>query len=205
MKVAILSLILLVIINNHTMNVLHEIFFALWFFLPAGIANMMPIFASRVYVLRGWDAPMDFGKNFRGCPILGSHKTWRGLVVGIVFATLTLWIQQLLVGQSGWLAEWTSQIDYESLPTLVLGPLFAIGALGGDAVESFFKRQYKVPPGEPWFPFDQTDYIVGGILMSLFVVRLDSMAYVTIFIVWALMHLLASYIGYRMKLKDKPI
>jgi len=28
--------------------VLKELFFALWFFLPAGVANMMPIFVAKV-------------------------------------------------------------------------------------------------------------------------------------------------------------
>src|SRR4051794_37558808 len=120
---------------------LKEIFFALWFFAPAGAANVMPILVAPIPWLKRFNAPMDFGLAFRGKRVLGSHKTWRGLISGVLAALLALWLQQLMVAHIGWLHEWTRQVDYASLPTLILGPLFGLGALGGDAIESFFKRQ----------------------------------------------------------------
>ena len=118
---------------------------------------MMPIFAARWPIIKNWEFPMDFGLSFRGKRVFGSHKTIRGLVIGILFATLTLWLQQLAYGHSSWVQSWVTHVDYSTLPTLILGPLFALGALLGDAIESFFKRQRGVAPGEGWFPFDQVD------------------------------------------------
>jgi len=83
--------------------------------------------------------------------------------------------------------------------------LFAIGALGGDAIESFFKRQRNIKSGGSWVPFDQLDYIIGSVLVSLFFVILTPMQYVWIFIVWFILHLLASYLGYLVGLKKDPI
>ncbi len=184
---------------------LRDIFFALWFFLPAGIANMVPIFAAIIPGLRKLDAPMDLGKSFRGKRIFGDHKTWRGLIMGILCGTLVLASQQLLVIHSGWLQHMTSQVDYQHVPTFALGPLFAIGALGGDALESFFKRQRNIAPGHGWFPFDQTDYIIGGAIATMPFVRLSLAQYSLLLILWLLAHLASSALGFLLGVKERPI
>jgi CDP-2,3-bis-(O-geranylgeranyl)-sn-glycerol synthase len=184
---------------------LKEVFFAVWFFLPAGIANVTPIFVAQIPSLKRYDAPLDFGKEYRGKRIFGSHKTWRGLLAGIIFGTLTLWLQQIAVQHSGWLQEWTARVDYATLPTLMLGPLFAIGALGGDAVESFFKRQRGIPPGDGWFPFDQTDYIIGSSITSIPFVSLTISQYIVLILLWLAIHVVSSALGYLMGVKERPI
>jgi CDP-2,3-bis-(O-geranylgeranyl)-sn-glycerol synthase len=184
-----------------------DIFFALWFFLPAGIANMVPILAARLPIpgLRNWEAPIDGGATFRGKRIFGAHKTWRGLLVGIIAGTLVLALQQWLVGEVAWLQTATDQVDYQHLPTLIMGPLFAIGALGGDAIESFFKRQRGIGPGKGWFPFDQTDYIIGGAIATMPFVTLSIWQYAWLLVLWLLVHVMSTVLGYFLGLKDSPI
>ncbi|HYH75682.1 MAG TPA: CDP-archaeol synthase [Candidatus Saccharimonadales bacterium] len=182
-----------------------DIFFALWFFLPAGIANVVPIFAAKIPLLRPYDAPIDGGRSFRGKRIFGSHKTWRGMVTGIIFGTLTLWLQQYLVGNVDAIRALTDQVDYAQLPTLLMGPLFAIGALGGDAIESFFKRQRGIAPGKGWFPFDQTDYIIGGAIATMPFVSLGLWQYAWLLGLWLLVHVISTVIGYFAGLKESPL
>lgn len=184
---------------------MHNVLLALWFFAPAGIANVTPIIVAKVPMLRNWNAAVDGGRTFRGVRILGSHKTWRGFVTGIILATITLWIQQLLVAHAMWAAHFTTSIDYAKLPTLIVGPLFGIGALGADAIESFFKRQRHIPPGRGWFPFDQSDYVIGGALATAPYVRLQLVQYVWMLVLWLLASLIASYIGFRLGFKERPI
>lgn len=183
----------------------NDILFAFWFFIPAGVANMVPVFAARLPVLARWNAPMDFGKTFRGKRIFGQHKTWRGLIAGAVMATITLWVQQYLVREYGWFAGAAGQAGYSTLPTLVLGSLFAIGALGGDAIKSFFKRQKGVAPGRSWFPFDQVDFIVGAGLATAPFVVLSSMQYVWVTLLLVLGTMGASALAYLAGLKEHPI
>jgi CDP-2,3-bis-(O-geranylgeranyl)-sn-glycerol synthase len=187
------------------MALFKELFFALWFFLPAAIANMMPIFAAHWKWIKKYDYPMDFHKNLRGRRILGSHKTIRGLAVGVIFSTLVLWLQQLAVGHMHFVAELTDQVDYAQLPVLVLGPLFGFGALLGDAVESFFKRQIGIKPCDGWFPFDQTDYIIGGAVATMPFVQLTVLQYIWLIVSWLAIHLISTFVGYKLGLKDKPI
>lgn len=182
-----------------------DIFFALWFFLPAGIANVAPIIAAKAPGLRKWETPIDLGREYRGKRIFGAHKTWRGFAVGIVAGTITLAIQQYLVGEVTWIHAWTDQVDYQALPTLIMGPLFAIGALGGDAIESFFKRQRGIKPGKGWFPFDQTDYIIGGAIATMPFVSLSILQYAWLLVLWLLVHMISTVIGYYTGFKDSPL
>lgn len=187
------------------MDIIQDILFALWFLLPAAVANMIPIIAAKIPMLSKLDAPIDGGKTFRGHALLGPHKTWRGIIAGVLVSTLVLWLQQLAVAHFDWATFLANGVDYAALPTLILGPLFAIGALGGDAVESFFKRQRNIKSGGSWVPFDQLDYIIGSVLVSLFFVILSPWQYLWIFIVWFLIHFLSTFIGYKLGLKDDPI
>jgi CDP-2,3-bis-(O-geranylgeranyl)-sn-glycerol synthase len=176
---------------------------AIWFLLPAAAANAAPVFAAKLPLVKRWDAPIDGGHMVGGQALFGPHKTWRGMVSGIIVATLLLYVQQLLVVHTELIPF--IHIDYAALPVLLLGPAFAIGALGGDLVESFFKRRVGIASGKSWLFFDQIDYVVGSILASLFFVILTPMQYVWMVIVWFTMHLVISYIGYRLGLKDEPI
>lgn len=184
---------------------METILFAIWFFLPAGLANAAPVFAAKIPGLRSWDTPMDFSRSFRGKRIFGDNKTWRGLLFGILLATVTLGIQVWAFNQYGWAQDIANNINYFILPVYILGPLFAIGALGGDALESFLKRQRGIASGKSWFPFDQLDYIVGGLLASFLVIELTMQEYLAVIVVWFCLHIIATFVGYLVGLRDVKI
>ncbi len=182
-----------------------DILFVMWFFLPAGVANLVPVLFSKIPYLRNFNYPIDFGYKFRGKPIFGSHKTWRGLIAGIILSIIMLKFQVIIYNHNDWFRSLMVGIYYNHLPVLSLGFLFAIGALGGDAIESFVKRQVNIDPGKRWFPFDQIDYILGGILTSSFIVTLSFSKYLWLLIIWLILHLIFSFFAYLFKLKDSPI
>lgn len=184
---------------------MNNILFALWFFLPAGIANAAPVFASKLPLLRRWETPIDGGLHLRGKRVFGSHKTWRGLVAGIVMAIIIVYIQQLLWQHDMVPFLNNSPMDYIVYSPVLLGFLFGFGALAGDFIESFAKRQVGIASGRSWFPFDQTDYIIGGCVAIAAVAQLSLIQYILILFVWFGMHLLFSYLGYLLKLKPQPI
>lgn len=183
---------------------LNNILFALWFFLPAGIANATPVFAKRIAFFDKLDYPIDFKKSWNGIRIFGDHKTFRGLITGIVMAILTAGLQKIIFDNSPELRA-NLGFNFSSINFVLYGFLAGFGALFGDAIKSFFKRRVNVKPGAPWFPFDQVDYIVGGIIFLIPLIRLDVTLYVITFFVWFGMHLLSTYIGYLIKLRAKPI
>jgi CDP-2,3-bis-(O-geranylgeranyl)-sn-glycerol synthase len=183
-----------------------DIIFSLWFLLPAAVANMAPVAVAKLPLVKKWNTPLDGGKLYRGKPIFGPHKTWRGIVFGVVIATLTLWLQQIIVRHHFWPASIVDgYMSYADLPLFIAGPLFGIGALGGDAVESFFKRRRGIESGKSWIPFDQIDFILGTIIMTLFVVQLPLRTYVWMIALFFVGHVVVSYAGWLLKLKDEPI
>jgi CDP-2,3-bis-(O-geranylgeranyl)-sn-glycerol synthase len=179
--------------------------FAFWFFIPAGIANATPIFLAKTPGLTSFTYPVDGGHSFRGQRIFGDHKTWRGVVGGILAAIIVVLLQVLAYNHSSWVREISMQVDYPSIAYITLGFLLGFGALLGDMVKSFVKRQLNVAPGTSWFPFDQLDYIFGALVLSSLMVHLSAIQYLWVFVIWFALHILVSYLGYISHFKDSKI
>lgn len=179
--------------------------FAFWFFLPAGVANVAPILALKIPIWKKWKTPIDFGKTWNNKPILGKNKTWRGLISGIILATVTLYIQKEFATTTNPSFLSGHSFNYSDINVFLVGPLFALGALLGDLVESFFKRRQNIEAGKAWFPYDQTDYIFGTFIALSPLVILAFSEYLAILFIWFIMHLVFSYIGYRTGFKKTPI
>jgi CDP-2,3-bis-(O-geranylgeranyl)-sn-glycerol synthase len=183
---------------------LNDLLFVLWFFLPVGVANVIPILIAKTNMLQSLAYPIDFKKTYKGKRIFGDHKTIRGFVVGILAAICTVFIQQYVYMQSDVVRQFVP-IDYTQLSPILFGLLAALGALVGDAAKSFFKRQINIKPGKTWFPFDQIDYIIGGIIFTCLYIPLGIWQYILLFIVWFLIHILSTRIGYILTLKKSPL
>jgi hypothetical protein len=182
--------------------VIETLLFAVWFFLPAGAANATPVFINKIPLLRNWKTPLDCGKTLNGKRLFGANKTWRGLIFGTLVGALT---GLLIYGIYPTSANELNFTTNGGLRMFCLGALLGAGALLGDALESMAKRQLGVQPGESWFPFDQLDYIFGGIVFSSVLYVLQPYQSLAIIAVYFGLHLVVSYLGFLLNLKDKPI
>lgn len=163
-------------------------------FIPAGIANMAPVFANVIPGINRFTTPMDFGMSYKKHRILGDHKTWRGFIIGslcggLVGALLLPWIE----------------ITTTSMGGFALGVGMGAGALIGDAIKSFFKRRIQVRPGGTWFPFDQIDYIVGGLLALVPFGIVTPTVIITVSLLYFVAVIISTHIGYWLGLKDSPL
>jgi hypothetical protein len=87
------------------------------------VANGTPILA-RLWLGERFSRPLDGGLRFMdGRPLLGSAKSWRGVMAAIIATTPCA----MLLGQAWW-----------------LGALFALLSMLGDAMVSFVKRRLAV-------------------------------------------------------------
>lgn len=182
---------------------MEEIIVALWLFLPAGLANMMAAQASHYRTLDFLAISVDQGIEFRGKRLLGKNKTLRGYIFGTFFG-LCFALTQVFMYENLGLSS-IFDLDYSEVNIVMYGALVSFGALLGDSVESFFKRQKGVAPGSPWFPFDQIDYILGGLILGSTVYQHDLSGYIAIFVVYFFGHLIFKALGYYLKLDDKKI
>lgn len=122
---------------------------------------MAPVIVKNIF--KSLAKPIDLGKSWKGKRILGDHKTWRGLLFGVVFGIATAFVQYLLVNTS--FGHYLGATNYDQW--LRIGFLLGLGAIVGDSVKSFFKRRSGVKPGGKYMPFDQSDFVIGAILFSL--------------------------------------
>lgn len=134
----------------------------IYFMAPAYFANMAPVIAKNW--LKFLAVPVDFGKRFEGKELFGSHKTFRGIIFGTLFAIVAAYLQFLLYGLDFFKS--LSFIDYSNW--LTAGFLLGFGALFGDLVKSFFKRRLDIKPGQRFFPWDQLDFVVGALVFASF-------------------------------------
>lgn len=164
----------------------------LWFLLPAAIANSVPSLTKDI--LPKLNKPVDMGLTFRGRRVFGDHKSLRGLLLGTLSGGIIFILQKTLISDSGLLND-ISIIDYTSVSVLP-GFAIAFGALLGDMIKSFFKRQINIQPGKPWFPFDQSDWLIGTIVFALpFFDMTLTIAIGTIFF-GIILHLLGKVVGF---------
>ncbi len=169
----------------------------LWLLLPFGVANMSPVvFKNQLKVLA---RPVDNNKFFFGQRIFGDHKTWRGIILGTISGGLTFILQQALYTIPSF--QYISLFEYPAIPSL-FGFVLGFGALFGDLVRAFFKRRLKIKPGEAWLPLDQIDYTIGGLLFASIYITITWQIALTVILSGFILHIVVSYIGYFLKIKD---
>ena len=164
----------------------------LWFLVTPGFANIAA--ASSGHVIPKFSNPVDFGRTLKGKRILGSHKTWRGLLFGVIVGMLTFRLQQKLFIESSFFRG-ISSFDYQE-SSLLLGFFLAFGASVGDLIKSFIKRRFDIQPGKSWFPFDQIDWIVGAIIFGSFLVKLPFSLILGSLLFGTILHLISRALGY---------
>ena len=177
-----------------------EILSAIYFFLPAGFANMAPPVIGKFFTLPG--SPIDNGKKWKGKEIFGSHKTWRGFISAIVVGVFIFNVQIILYQFS--IFKSLSVLDY-SKASFWIGFLLSFGAIFGDLIKSFFKRRLAIQSGKSWIPFDQIDYVVGALLCTAIVFIPPVSTILTILIFFPLIHPLVNTIGYHMRIRDVKV
>jgi len=168
----------------------------LYFMLPAYLANMAPVLGKGT--LKQLAVPIDAGKTWKGKPIFGKNKTWRGVVLAVILSTCVFLLQAYLYQFEA--ARKISLIDYGTA-TVWIGVLLGLGAIAGDSVESFFKRRMNVKPGRPWRPFDQIDFTIGALVLTSIVYFPGWMNSAIIILISAIGHVFFSHLGYYLKLK----
>lgn len=157
----------------------------LYFLAPAYLADMAPPF---VRYWPWWNRPIS-------TRWLGSHKTLVGFAFGVIVAVLTTWIQ----AQIDWSGGLVRYDDW-----LSLGLRFGVGAMGGDSVKSFVKRRIGIPPGRPWIPADQLDYVIGVLLLLGNEVCLSAVDLAIITLGSFVGHFAVTRVGYWLGVRDVP-
>ncbi len=168
----------------------------LYLMLPAYFANMAPVIVKKINFLA---YPVDFNKRLNNKPILGSHKTFRGFFFGIIFAVIIAYLQHIFYPLPA--IRTISFHDYDNW--LAFGFLMGAGALVGDSIKSFFKRKDDIAPGNMFFPFDQVDFVIGGLIFIMPLFSLTIGIFFTSIAVSLVLHVLVNHIAFYLKIRNE--
>jgi len=166
----------------------------LLFILPAYVANSTP-------VIFGGGPPVDLNMRFiDGKRILGDGKTWRGLVAGLCFGSLT----GLLEAQLCYSAVIPSSL---CMNFTALGFVLSLGTMLGDLAGSFVKRRMGMKRGHPSLILDQLSFLLFATLLSLpylpdGLLAVDSVVFLVV--LTYLLHVLSNIVANRLGLKKVP-
>jgi CDP-2,3-bis-(O-geranylgeranyl)-sn-glycerol synthase len=180
---------------------------ALWFILPAYLANSIASDVAHLPFLEKFSYPLDFGLKWRKVRIFGPNKTWRGLLFGVMAAVVTGIVQQNYAGDAATLLSDSLRLDSTlHLPpmSIALAFMLGLGAIIGDAVKSFFKRRMGIESGQPAPLLDQLDYIFGAFFFAWLTGPINLEYFAVIIIVTVPLHLLANFVAWLLKLKNVP-
>jgi len=175
---------------------------AIWFGLPAWIANATP-------VLGGGGKPIDGGRFYRdGRRILGDGKTIRGFIVGIFFGILTGLGQMFaapylhpLLAQFVTVTPEMQLVLYMQLPVAIL---MSFGALTGDIIGSFIKRRVNVKSGDPSPFMDQLGFILMALIFAYPIIQPGAIYAAILILVTLAIHWISNALGYLLGLKKNP-
>jgi CDP-2,3-bis-(O-geranylgeranyl)-sn-glycerol synthase len=149
----------------------------IYLYLPAYLANAAPVIA-------GGGNPLDGGRIWRdGRPLLGSHKTVRGTLAGVIVGTVVGLVQMMPLR----------------------GFLLAIGTIGGDIIVSFLKRRIDLKPGAPFPVADQLGFIIVAVVLASVVPPPTTWERVVAIVVATIpIHFVSNFFAWILKLKSHP-
>jgi len=161
---------------------------------------MTPTLIAKVGIFNFLAGPVDFGKKFKGLPILGNHKTWRGVIFGILIGFLVTLLQ-------AWLYQFPtiqklSFLNYHQINVFLFGFLISSGAIFGDLFFAFIKRRLKLEPGAKFVPFDQINYVILATLFLNPFFKIDMKIWITVLILTFLLHIICNWIGFKLGLRE---
>lgn len=147
------------------------------------VANGAPILARKLIPDVG-ACPLDGGRTaWDARPLLGSHKTARGLIAALTATA----IASLLIG----------------LP-LQTGVLVGTGAMAGDLASSFVKRRLDLAPGNMAFGLDQIPESLLPALLVADITRLTGGYIAAIVAGFIALEILLSRMLYRLRVRNRP-
>ncbi len=153
-----------------TRSIMHDFAFAAALFGPLFFGLILHGISIKLGWFRALLVPIDRGAKFRGQPLFGANKTYRGVVLGALGAAGGYALQ------GAWPALQVPELrDFSTAGLACLGFGIGAAAMVSELLNSFLKRQIGIQPGAPaagpsaviFYVFDQVDFLLGAWIVVL--------------------------------------
>ncbi len=182
---------------------------ATWLVLPVVLGGLGHVVVLKTNVLSSLALPIDNGAHWRGRPVFGANKTWRGFVLMTGLTAVASGAQATLVRR----ARWTSALDVlESARVNVwlTGAVCGLSYCLAELPNSFVKRQLGIAPGARGsragrlqYVVDQADSVAGCLLALRFLYRAAASELLTAFALGMTIHLGIDQLIYAIGVKSR--
>jgi CDP-2,3-bis-(O-geranylgeranyl)-sn-glycerol synthase len=154
---------------------------AVWLTAPILIAGLVHVAVITRDIAPAFAKPIDAGRRWRGRPLLGRNKTWRGFVVMPAAAAITIAAQQALAARSPHLAA-LAPLRRGAPPAWTVGAICGAAYVLAELPNSFVKRSLGITPGTTaeraravQYVVDQLDSVVGCAVAIRMLYRIGSL------------------------------
>jgi hypothetical protein len=145
-----------------------------WMVAPVLIAGFGQVLVLKTGLLPGLAIPLDRGVHWRGKPLLGPRKTWRGVIIMTTLSGLVATAQARAARHSRRLGAF-SPFDYDRINAGLLGVALGLGYCLAELPNSFVKRRLDIAPAGranrfAWLQYlvDQSDSVAGCLVALRF-------------------------------------
>lgn len=173
---------------------------AIIYILPTYITNSAMTLTLSLPFLRDWRSPIDFGKSWKGKRILGDGKSFQGLFFGTFWGGVT-GLVQYFIAQRFQFTHLSRFNEFTICQFILFGLVLGFGAFLGDLTKSFIKRRIGIKRGKPWPPFDQTDFLIGGLALGSIIYFPGWTVVLILSILTPISHLISNVLAYFLGLK----
>jgi hypothetical protein len=130
-----------------------------WMVTPVLVAGLGQVIVLKTGLLPRLAAPLDRGRQWRGKPLLGPRKTWRGVIVMTTLSALVARAQAAAAHRSPRLRAF-SPFDYERINPWLLGATLGLGYCLAELPNSFIKRRLEIAPAGTTDRFARLQYLI---------------------------------------------
>ena len=148
-----------------------------WMITPVLFAGLGQVLVLKTGLLAGVATPLDRGVKWRGKPLFGPLKTWRGVIIMTTLSALVSSAQAEAARRSEGLRA-LSPFDYKRINPWFLGLALGLGYCLAELPNSFVKRRLDIAPADTterwaWVQYlvDQSDSVAGCLVALRFFYR----------------------------------
>jgi CDP-archaeol synthase len=153
---------------------------AVWLTAPVLIAGLVHVAVITLNLAPELARPIDAGRRWRGRPLLGSNKTWRGFVVMPAATAITIAAQQALAARSPHGAA-LAPLRRGAPAAWIVGAICGAAYVIAELPNSFVKRRLGIAPGTSapkarvaQYVVDQLDSVIGCAVAIRMLYRIDT-------------------------------
>jgi len=183
---------------------------AAWLILPVVVGGLCHVAVLKTDFLGPLAVPLDGGACWRGRPLFGANKTWRGVVVMSGSTALATAAQAALARRMHWKSAVEMQ-QYARLDAWAGGAICGLTYCIAELPNSFVKRRLQILPGARairlgriQYLVDQADSVVGCLIPLRLLYRSTVGELVTAFALGLTIHIGIDQLIYAIGVKARP-